>query len=182
MLKSTSSHSFVVTEENFKDFILEMDIKTDSTYNSGVLLRSKNAPENCDTCHVSVYGYQLKLDSRLERRWTGGIFYDYGKTWHWLYPLEGDDRARYAHKPGEWNHYRVEAIGRSIKVWINDIPVTNMLNDDLKEGFIALKIHWLKQDDPKKEQLKGQFKNIRILTEHVEKYQTSMDIPALEVR
>lgn len=182
MIKETNKHTYLVTNQKYSDFILEMDVKTDSIYNSGIILRSQKAPENCDTCHTTIYGYQVKLDSRLERRWTGGIFYDYGKTWHWLYSLEEDERARNAFIPGKWNHFRMEALGRSVKVWINGIPVTNMLNDDLKEGYIALKIHWLLQNDPEKEKLKGQFKNIKIITENVDKYATSMDIPAKEVR
>lgn len=182
MIKQTNTHTFITTVEKFSDFILEMDIKIDSSYNSGIILRSFDAPENCDTCHVSLYGYQIKLDPSITRKWSGGIFYDYGKTWHWLYSLENDERARNAYNVGFWNHFRMEAIGRSIKVWVNGIPVTNMLNDDIKEGYIAIKIHSLKQDDPEKEKLKGRFKNIRILTENVEEFATSMDIPPVEVR
>lgn len=175
---NTKEHTFVCTNEKFKDFILEMDIKTDSNYNSGILLRSIDAPLNCDTCTVSLYGYQVKLDRQLKRRWTGGIFDDYGKTWHWLYSLENDERARNAHKIGDWNHFRMEAIGSSIKVWINDVPVTNMINDKYKEGYIAIKIH---SALPGMEHLFGWYKNIRIITENPEKYVMQMDIPAREV-
>lgn len=181
MTKESDKHSYVATKEKYSDFILEMDIKTDSTYDSGILLRSFDSPANCDTCHTSLYGYQVKLDSRVERRWTGGIFYDYGKGYHWLYSLEKDNRARFACLPGQWNHFRMEVNGGSIKVWINDIPVTNVLNDDLKEGYIAIKIHWLKQDDADKEKLMGRYKNIRIIANDVEKYTTAMDLPAVEV-
>jgi hypothetical protein len=39
----------------------------------------------------------------------------------------------------------------------------------------------LKQDDPDREKLMGQYNNIRIITENVEKYTTAMAIPAVEV-
>ena len=181
MIRKTSTHTFVATREKYSDFILEMDIKIDTMYNSGIIIRSFDAPDNCDTCHVSLYGYQIKLDPSLTRKWSGGIFYDYGKTWHWLYDLENDERAKNAYKVGFYNRFRVEAIGRSIKVWVNGIPVTNMLNDDIKQGYIAIKIHSLKQDDPDKEKLRGRFKNIRVIDEDPAKHATSMDIPAIEV-
>ena len=157
-----------------------MDIKTDSTCNSGILLRSFYAPAACDTCFTTVYGYQVKLDSRLIRQWTGGIFYDYGKTWRWLYSLENDERARKAHNVGDWDRFRMEAIGSSIKVWVNGIPVTNLINSDLKEGFIAIKIHWM-PDLPEKEVKFGRYKNIKIITENPEQYTQQMDIPPREV-
>ena len=74
----------------------------------------------------------------------------------------------------------MEAIGSSIKVWVNGIPVTNLINSDLKEGFIAIKIHWM-PDLPEKEVKFGRYKNIKIITENTEKYAQQMDIPAREV-
>lgn len=177
---NTTEHTFVTTKEKFSDFILEMDVRCDSTYNTGILIRSVDKPENCDTCQVSLYGYQIKIDPWPERRWTGGIFDDYGKTWHWLYSLEKDDRARFAFKIGKWNHFRVEAIGSSLKVWVNGIPATNMINPKYKEGYLAIKIHSL-GNQPDLEKLYGRFKNIRVITKHPEKYVKAMDIPSLEV-
>ena len=181
MIKETNVHTFVATEKKYDNFILEMDINTDTSYNSGVILRAFDAPENCDSCNVSLYGYQVKLDPSITRKSSGGIFYDYGKTWRWLYPLENDERAQNAYKVGLWNHFRMEVIGNSIKIWVNDIPVTNLINSDFKEGYIALKIHSLKQNDPEKEKLKGRFKNIRIITKNPEKYTTQIDIPAVKI-
>jgi hypothetical protein len=180
-IANTTEHTFVCTKEKFGDFILEMDVKTDSSYNTGILLRCVDKPIKCDTCQVSLYGYQLKIDPSPERRWTGGVLDDFGKTWHWLYSLEKDDRARYAYKIGKWNHFRVEAIGSSIKVWVNGIPATNMINPKYKEGYLAIKIHSL-GDQPDLEKLYGRFKNIRIITKHPEKYVKAIDIPSLEVR
>ena len=178
---NTTEHTFVTTKGKFKNFILEMDVRCDSTYNTGILLRSVDKPEKCDSCQVSLYGYQIKIDPSAERRWTGGIFDDYGKSWHWLYSLEKDDRARFAFKIGKWNHFRVEALGSSIKVWVNGIPTTNMINPKYSEGYIALKIHSL-GNQPDLEKLYGRFKNIRIITKNPEKYLKAIDIPALEVR
>ncbi len=177
---NTTEHTFITTKEKFSDFILEMDVRCDSTYNTGILLRSIDKPANCDSCQVALYGYQIKIDPSAERRWTGGVFDDFGKTWHWLYSLEKDDRARMAYKIGKWNHFRVEALGSSVKIWVNGIPTTNMINPKYSEGYIAIKIHSL-NNQPDLEKLYGQFKNIRIITKNPEKYVKVLDIPALEV-
>ena len=39
MTANTTEHTFVCTEDKFSDFILELDVKTDSNYNTGILLR-----------------------------------------------------------------------------------------------------------------------------------------------
>ncbi len=180
MTANTPEHTFVCTNKKYKDFILEMEIKTDSGYNTGILLRSIDKPNNCDTCKVSLYGYQVKIDPSTTRRWTGGIFDDYGKSWHWLYDLSQDKRARKAYHIGEWNHFRFEAIGSSIKVWVNGIPTTNMINDKYAQGYIALKIHSLR-DFPEKEKMLGRYKNIRIITKNLKDKLKPMDLPAKKV-
>jgi hypothetical protein len=180
MTANTTEHTFVCTRDKFKDFILEMEIKTDPEYNTGILLRCIDKPLNCDSCKVSLYGYQVKIDPSTTRCWTGGIFDDFGATWHWLYDLSKDDRARKGYHIGEWNHFRVEAVGTSIKVWVNDIPTTNMINTKYSKGYIALKIHALK-DFPEKEKMTGRYRNIRIITKNLKKNLMTMDLPAREV-
>jgi len=179
MTANTMEHTFVCSREKYKDFILEMDVKTDPGYNTGILLRCVDKPIPCDTCKVSLYGYQVKIDPSPTRRWTGGIFLDYGASWHWLYDLSKDEDARNAYRIGEWNHFRVEAIGPSIKVWVNGIPTTNLINSKHSEGYIALKIHSLK-NNPDDEKMIGRFKNIRVLTKNLSKNLAKMELPALE--
>jgi len=179
MTSKTNEHTFVCTREKFDDFILELEIKTDSGYNTGVLLRCIDKKKNCDTCKVRLYGYQVKIDPSISRAWTGGIFDDFGSTWHWLYDLSKDECARSAYHIGEWNHFRIEAIGPSIKVWVNDIPTTNMVNSKYSKGYIALKIHALK-NSPEKEKMFGRYKNIRIMTKNLKDNLKPMDLPAKE--
>jgi len=180
MTANTNEHTFVCTREKYKDFILEMDVNTDPGYNTGILLRCVHKPVGCDTCKVSLYGYQVKIDPSPTRRWTGGIFDDFGASWHWFYDLSKDERARKAYHTGDWNHFRIEAIGNSIKVYVNGIPTTNMINSKYAEGYIALKIHSLK-NFPEEEVKIGRFKNIRIMTKDLNKYLENMDLPAQEV-
>ena len=147
----------------------------DSTFNSGILFRCFDVP---DTAAVCIYGYQVKIDPS-PRAWTGGIFLDFGSSWHWLYSLKDDERARAAYTIGQWNHFRIEAIGNNLKVWVNGIPTCNLINSRYDKGYIAFKIHSLPEKFADQESLKGYFKNVRIITESPEKYVKAMDIAPL---
>ncbi len=45
------------------------------------------------------------------------------------------------YKFGEWNHYRIEAIGPRLRVWINDGPAADVIDDATKKGFFGLQVH-----------------------------------------
>ena len=180
MTAKTTEHTFVCTTAKYDDFILEMDVNTDPGYNTGILLRCVDKPIGCDTCRVSLYGYQIKIDPSTTRCWTGGVFDDFGGSWHWYYDLSKDERARKAYQIGTWNHFRVEAIGFSIKVWVNGIPITNMLHQKYTKGYIALKIHSL-NNLPAEEAKIGRFKNIEITTKNLTDKLMKMDLPAIKV-
>jgi hypothetical protein len=177
MTSNTLEHTFATTKKKYKDFILEMDFKKDTEFNSGILFRAVPTP---DTASVSLYGYQVKLDPSVSRRWTGGIFDDFGKTWSWIYPLKDDQRAMAAEKLGEWNHIRIEMINNQIKVWINNIPTANITDNKYKEaGHIAFKMHSL-GGKPEQEKWHAQFKNIRIITKNPEKYSRQTNLPIVQ--
>ncbi|NTW44192.1 MAG: DUF1080 domain-containing protein [Anaerolineaceae bacterium] len=71
----------------------------------------------------------------------------------------------------EWNSMRVEAYGNSIRTWINGIPAADIADDMSSSGFFALQVHGI-QNDSSKLGLKVMWKEIRILTENIEKYLT----------
>ncbi|MCP4377882.1 MAG: DUF1080 domain-containing protein, partial [bacterium] len=49
--------------------------------------------------------------------------------------------ARKAFKQGQWNRIRVEAIGDSIKTWINGVAAADLVDSMTLNGFIGLQIH-----------------------------------------
>ena len=153
-------NSFLATEETFDNFILTLDFKLDDNTNSGVQFRSESKPDYLDG---RVYGYQLEIDPST-RKWCGGI-YDESRR-QWLYPLEYNTFAKGAFKNGEWNTLRIEAIGNSLRTWVNGIPCANVVDDMTPRGFIALQVHSI--SDPKDEGKKVWYKNIRICTENPE--------------
>jgi Domain of Unknown Function (DUF1080) len=153
-----SPNSFLATEELFGDFILELEFKMNDGTNSGVQFRSEQRPED-----GRVFGYQLDIDP-TPRKWCGGI-YDESRR-QWLYPLEYNVAAKNAYKNEMWNTIRIEAIGSSMRTWINGVPCANIVDDVTPKGFIALQVHSI--SDAKEEGRKVWFKNIRIKTENLQ--------------
>ncbi len=160
-----SPNSFLCTKENYGDFILEFDTWFDPQINSGVQFRSESRSDYQDG---RVHGYQVELDPS-DRAWSGGI-YDEARR-GWLYTLDNNPEGKKALKAGDWNHYRVEAIGNSIRTWVNSIPCADLIDALTPSGFIALQVHSI-GNDSSKVGLQVKWKNIRIITEDPVKYAT----------
>ncbi len=158
-----SPNSFLCTDKNYTDFILELEYKVDSPMNSGIQIRSNSFEEYNNG---RVHGYQIEIDPS-DRAWSAGI-YDEGRR-GWLYDLADNEPAQKAFKNWEWNKYRIEALGDSIKTWINDIPAAFLVDGMTETGFIALQVHGIGRDESKLG-LKVRWKNIRIITEEPQKY------------
>ncbi|NND04832.1 MAG: DUF1080 domain-containing protein [Saprospiraceae bacterium] len=160
-------NTFMCTEKNYDDFILEMDVNLAYGLNSGCQIRSNSIPEYRDG---RVHGYQVELDPS-DRRWTAGI-YDEARR-GWLYPLTRNEKGAQAFNVGDWNHIRIEAIGHDIRTWVNGIQCANLVDDMTASGFIGLQVHSIND-----EALVGKtirWKNIRILTEDLEMYRMAPD-------
>jgi hypothetical protein len=160
-----SPNSFLCSREKYGDFILEFDTWFDSRMNSGVQFRSESRP---DYQNGRVHGYQVELDPS-DRAWSGGI-YDEARR-GWLYPLDKNPAGQKALKKNDWNHYRIEAIGNSIRTWINGVPCADLVDDMTPSGFIALQVHSIGNDSTEVG-LQVKWKNIRIITENLDKYAT----------
>jgi hypothetical protein len=154
-----SPNTFLATEKEYGDFILELEVKIyDTTSNSGIQLRSHFDP-NAGDGKGRVIGYQYELDPS-SRRWTAGI-YDEARR-EWLYPLSLNPSAQNAFRLNEFNHVRIECIGSEIKTWINHVPASYLVDTVDRKGFIALQVHSI--NDPALAGRKVQWKNIRIKT------------------
>lgn len=135
---ANTPNSFLVTEKEYGDFILELEVLLpDTVTNSGIQIRSHFNPEANDG-KGRVYGYQYELDPS-SRAWTAGI-YDEGRR-GWLYPLDLNPAAQKAYKPGAYNKVKIECIGNTIKTWINGVPAGYLVDDADPAGFIALQVH-----------------------------------------
>ena len=157
-LKSPST--YLGTKKFYKDFILEFEVNVSSGLNSGVQFRSLQSSDS----RKFVYGYQLELEANNPERnrfWTGGI-YDQSRRSIFLYPLSVNPIARTAFVPDEWNFIRIEAIGNTVRTWVNGIQCSNLIDDTSTDGFIALQVHSINEKSLEGKQVK--WKNIRVLS------------------
>jgi hypothetical protein len=156
---ANTTNSFLCSNEEYGDFIFEVDLKVENAMNSGIQFRSLSKP---DYMNNRVHGYQMEVDP-TDRAWSGGI-YDEARR-EWLYIPNINPEGKKAFKKGDWNKYRVEAIGNTIRTWINGMPISHLIDDMTGKGFIALQVHAIYGD--MKEGMKIRWKNIRIQTENL---------------
>ena len=160
---ANSPNTFLCTNNDYSDFIFEIEYKVDPSMNSGIQIRSNSLPYYRDGI---VHGYQVEIDPS-KRAWSGGIYDE--KRRKWLNPLEDNPEAQKAFKQSEWNHYRIEAIGDTIKTWINGVAAAYLIDDKTASGFIGLQVHSVGKN--KKSLGKQiQWKNAKILTTDLVKY------------
>lgn len=164
-------NTFLKSDKMYDDFILEIDFKVDSTMNSGIQIRSNSFPYYQNG---RVHGYQIEIDPS-DRAWSAGI-YDEARR-GWLNPLTDNSKAQKAFKQNDWNHYRIEAIGDTIKTWINDVPAAHLIDDKTASGFIGLQVHSINNNQ--KEGTEISWKNIRILTDSLSYYSKETSIPPI---
>src|SRR5690606_36776755 len=92
-------NSFLITEKEYGDFILEVDIKLEGAEtNSGIQTRSHLDPD-ANNGRGRVYGRQVEIDP-TPRRWTGGIYDEARRLW--LYPMDLNEKSKTAYKAGEY--------------------------------------------------------------------------------
>jgi hypothetical protein len=156
---ANTTNSFLCTEKDYGDFIFEVDLKVDDAMNSGIQFRSLSKP---DYQNNRVHGYQMEVDP-TDRAWSGGI-YDEARR-DWLYIPNINPEGKKAFRIGQWNKYRIEAIGNVIRTWINGIPVSHLIDDMTAKGLIALQVHAIY--GTMREGMHIRWKNIRIQTENL---------------
>jgi hypothetical protein len=161
-------NSFLATTKDYGDFIFETEFKVNADMNSGIQFRSEIKDAN-DTCNVTdrktplrVHGYQVEIDPS-SRAWSGGI-YDEARR-GWLYPMEYNPAAKTAFKNNEWNHYRIECIGNSIRTWVNGVPCAHLVDNMTPKGFIALQVHQVSDLKNVGEEIR--WRNVRIQTKNL---------------
>lgn len=166
-----SPNTFLCTNTEYGDFILEFEVKCDPKLNSGVQIRSQIAkkemvfvfrgndgkPRTRKIPPDRVYGYQVEIATAASRS-SGGI-YDEARRGFFLADIRDDPAASKAFKDNEWNRYRIECKGNSMKTWVNDIPCANMRDSLDAKGIIGLQVHGLGRDF---HPYQVRWKNIRI--------------------
>ncbi|MBA3312154.1 MAG: DUF1080 domain-containing protein [Planctomycetaceae bacterium] len=151
-----SPNSFLCSQKNYGDFALEFEVKLLSDeLNSGVQIRSHSKADYRDG---RVHGPQVEIEASPGQ---AGYIYGEASTGAWI-SLEADATPTEHFKNGEWNKYRVRAVGPRIQVWINGEKITDVKNAEANNaanpGFIGLQVHSFKGPHP----AQVMWKNIRI--------------------
>ncbi len=170
-----SPNSFLCTKKEYGDFVLEFDVSHDTALNTGVQIRSHRYAEDTvvntfDGTKISphkqskgrVYGYQVEIANEAAHG-SGGI-YDEARR-GWLEQPAADSACAKAYHDDQWNHYRVVAMGDSIKTWVNGVECADVVDPLDQTGFIGLQVHQFTGDKP--EQVRWRNLRIQDLGRHV---------------
>jgi len=168
-----SPNSFLCTEREFGDFTLEFEVfLEDPELNSGVQFRSQIAQHELVFWFRNqegeyrpttippdrVYGYQVEIASE-EGGASGGVYDEARRAMMPWWPEKGSKESK-AFKNNQWNKYRIECRGDSIKTFINGVVITDFRDALSLKGIIGLQVHDV-GNDPAPYQVR--WKNIRIL-------------------
>lgn len=159
--KGGTPNTFLATNQDLGDFILEFEFKADAGVNSGVQFRSASSP---DYQNGRVHGYQYEIDTS-ERAWTGGI-YDEARS-GWIATSDTTPGARDLYKHEQWNKARIECIGNDLRTFLNGEPVAHVIDDQSSEGFIAFQVHSIGEGYGA-EGKEVRWRNIRVMVDDLE--------------
>lgn len=123
-------YGYFATENNYKDFELELEFKQESNGNSGVFFHS-------DFKGTIVAGWQAEV-APLNGH-TGGIYESYGREWL-IQPTADKEKAL---KVDDWNKMKIRVKGNEVTTWLNGEQMVTLTDDAFgsKTGKIALQIH-----------------------------------------
>ena len=163
--KEGSPNSFLCTAKQYGDFELEFEVRVHDKLNSGVQIRSKtksktNVAQQANDKKAKkkkrkrknngvgrVFGPQVEIESSGAKGAEAGYIYGEATGRGWLTPKQRLIPHKHF-KDGQWNTFRVVAVGPRIQTWINGTPVAD-LNDPQAfkthpRGFIGLQVHGIK--------------------------------------
>jgi hypothetical protein len=122
------SGSWLRTEKEYGDFILELEYQVNTKGNSGVFLRSGTERNPAFTGHEM----QILDDAGLTepKKWSTGALYDVVAA------------TRLASKPaGEWNTVRIEARGPRVLIDLNGTRIIDHEPVRSLRGYLGLQNH-----------------------------------------
>lgn len=164
-----SPNSFLCTDQEFADFILEFEVLLeDSELNSGVQFRSQIADQelmfwfrNSEGKYQAnkipsdrVYGYQVEIATGG----AGGVYDEARRAMMPWWPDPDSDEGK-VFKEKQWNSYRIECMGDTIKTIVNGMVINNFRDGLTRKGIIGLQVHDVGEDSTP---YQVRWRNIRI--------------------
>jgi hypothetical protein len=121
------SGSWLRTEKEYSDFVLELEYAINEKGNSGIFIRS--GPEK----NPAFTGHEMQIlddHGREPKKSSTGALYDVVAA------------TKNTSKPaGEWNKVRVTCKGRRIQINLNGEDIIDYQTDRLTRGYIGLQNH-----------------------------------------
>ena len=114
--------SFLVSEDTFADFDLELEFWVDTEANSGVFLRCQDSRTITDT---SCYEANI-FDTRPDQTYRTGSIVNVAEP------------AEFVFTGGQWNRLKITASGARLQVTLNGRPMVDAEDSRHSSGPIAL--------------------------------------------
>ncbi|MDB6070486.1 MAG: putative rane-bound dehydrogenase [Verrucomicrobiales bacterium] len=167
--ESMAENQWIYWSGELNDFELEADYRITGgpAANSGIQIRSTSDAQG------RASGLQCDLDEGNE--WLGRIYDEHGRALvmergtrvsiapdgrRWADPFAEAATFKSVPKPGDWNRYRIKAVGSHVEVWVNNVFFGALDDHETKaaewSGKLAFQLH--AGPGPSK----VQFKNIRL--------------------
>jgi Domain of Unknown Function (DUF1080) len=118
----STAASFLVSEDRFADFDLELEFWVDSQANSGVFVRCQNAAAIADTSCYEVNIFDTRPDQTYR---TGSI-------------VNVAEPAEFVYTGGQWNRMKITADGARLQVTLNGRAMVDTKDSRFSSGPIAL--------------------------------------------
>jgi len=116
-----STSGFVITNDRYKNFELNLEFQPDSTINSGVFVQCIRPEMSATDCHeLNIWDLHPNQDFR-----TGAI-------------VTKVKPYKIVETLNTWNTYKAVTDNGNIKVYVNDVLTSSIENDTLIEGHIGL--------------------------------------------
>ncbi|MCA1898669.1 MULTISPECIES: 3-keto-disaccharide hydrolase [Shewanella] len=121
IISEGQGESYLVTQADYDDFVLEMDFKPSDEINAGVYMRCADISKiKANTCYeANIWDKSKKTQFR-----TGGIVDRQAVT-------NAQDTIN------QWNHYKLTLSGDTIEVELNGKVTAILIDSQLKQGFIG---------------------------------------------
>lgn len=123
-------YGYLSTNDNYKNYVLELEFKQEADGNSGVFIRSTVEG-------TTVSGWQVEIAPPGKH--TGGVYESYGRNWL----IKPDPKKDKALKMGEWNKMKIKVDGDTLTSWLNGTKMISLKDEIIGagEGAVLLQIH-----------------------------------------
>ncbi|WP_435623974.1 3-keto-disaccharide hydrolase [Flagellimonas sp.] len=121
MARVSDGDGFIMTDQSYRNFVLELEFKPDSTINSGIFVRCTKKELSATECHeLNIWDLHPNQEYRTGAIVTKSV------------PLQRVETLN------KWNAYKIKMEENRIQVWVNDTLTADAEYQYPEKGFIGL--------------------------------------------